>query len=106
MNHFLNFIQGKRFYRHSQEHLGFKNTGKKKPYITPTHSATHTHTHTINLLTCIDSEQGSEMDSWLNIVCFRQGGMGYKLETDVQSQPKSIIKTFISKQDEAPALDV
>lgn len=46
------------------------------------------------------------MDSWLNIESVRQGGMGYKLETDVQSEPKSIIKTFISKQDEAPGVDV
>lgn len=46
------------------------------------------------------------MDSWLNIVRFRQGGMEYKLETDVQSEPKSIIKTFISKQNEALGVDV
>lgn len=54
----------------------------------------------------IHGEQGLEMDSWLNIVCFRQGGMGYKLETDVQLEPKSIIKTFISKQDEALGVDL
>lgn len=46
------------------------------------------------------------MDSWLNIDSVRQGGMGYKLETDVQSELKSIIKTFIFKQDEAPGVDV
>lgn len=80
---------------------------KKKTYITATQPPTHTYTLTlINARTCTDGEQGLEMDSWLNIVCFRQGGMGYKLETDVQSEPKSIIKTFISKQDEAPGVDV
>lgn len=46
------------------------------------------------------------MDSGLNIVCLRQGGIGDKLETDVQSEPESIIKTFISKQNEAPGVDV
>lgn len=32
--------------------------------------------------------------------------MEYKLETDVQSEPKSIIRTFIFKHDEAPGGDV
>lgn len=32
--------------------------------------------------------------------------MGYKLETDLQTEPKSIRRTLISKRDEAPALHV
>ena len=85
-----------RQFLHPWEHYGLNSN-----YFKPTQPPT-----LINSRTCTDGERGPEMDSWLNIVCFRQGGMGYKLETDVQSEPKSIIKTFISKQDEAPGVDV
>lgn len=45
--------------------------------------------------------KGLRIDSVLNIVCcFRWRTMRNKLETDVQSEPKSIMKTFISKQNE------
>lgn len=44
--------------------------------------------------------KGFKIDSGLNIVRFRRRAMENKLETDVQPEPKSIMKTFISKQNE------
>lgn len=47
-----------------------------------------------------------ETDGWINPVCFRQRDTANKLETDVQTRPKSIIQACISKQDEAPGDDI
>lgn len=74
----------------AKKHGVGKNETKNKKIHSPL--CIHSHARTVN--------KGFKIDSWLNIVRLRQGAMENKLETDVQSEPKSIMKTFISKQNE------
>lgn len=71
----------------AKKHVGGKNQTKVHPPL-----CIHSHARTEN--------RSLKIDSWLNIMRLRQGAMENKLETDVQSEPKSIMKTFISKQNE------